>query len=65
MKIKIAVEARIDARDRRRCLTTCERFHGYPFSDGHWCDVYDMDLDEDSHGRPLRCRECLRSEVKP
>ena len=70
MKIKIAVEARVSA-DRKRCLEMC------PGSSWRWspmddvvrtvpfCSAYGYHLDIDHLGRPLRCRACLRAEVKP
>jgi len=78
MKIKVAVEARIDARDRRRCLQSCPQLGEYPFGPGFYCQAkwgtvdaawqereeY-YDLDTDSQGHPLRCRMCLRREVSP
>jgi hypothetical protein len=63
MKIKIAVEARIDARDRRRCLTTCWWYEDLTYK--RWCDLHATEIGADSRGRPLRCRECIAREVKP
>lgn len=66
MKIQVAVEARVDARDRRRCLTTCEWCtQDESFVNKAWCELYAKWMKTDSYGRPLRCRECLRREVKP
>jgi len=66
MKIKVAVEARIDARDRRRCMESCPWFRKYPFAEGNfWCEAYCADLAAPSLYRPLRCRMCLRNEVRP
>jgi hypothetical protein len=64
MKIKIAVEARIDARDRRRCKLGGQMRCQW-LAVGRQCDLFDIDLDTDSRGRPLRCRECIAREVKP
>jgi len=60
MKIKIAVEAKVSA-DRKRCLDTCWWLvRHYP-----WCRAFHADLQSDPLGRPLRCRACLRNEVRP
>ena len=70
MKIKIAVEARVSA-DRKRCLETCPGFDEYASAMGpdagfRGCRRYNVLLNGRDHlGRPLRCRACLKGEVKP
>jgi len=67
MKAKLALDIRIDARDRRLCLTTCPH---YSMQVGailyyHLCSAFDEHLKctkEDD--QPLRCSQCLRREVK-
>jgi hypothetical protein len=64
MKIKVAIEARIDARDRRLCLESCPWYYpGGSYLEDGWCRVYDAPLKSAPPGRPLRCRQCLNSQV--
>ena len=63
MKIKTAVEARVSA-DRKRCLGSCQG-HDSRWDGTDSCALFDVDLRFDSLGRPLRCAECLKNEVKP
>lgn len=65
MKIKIAVEARVSA-DRKLCLMTCP-WMVWPdwFETDYVCQACGFVLKLDPLGRPLRCRACLRAEVKP
>jgi hypothetical protein len=62
MKIRVVVPARVSA-DRKRCLKTCPGFE-LLYAGNWWCCTFGPTLLTDHLNRPLRCRACLRNEVK-
>jgi hypothetical protein len=64
MKVRIVVEAKVSA-DRKRCLESCG-WLVWPNADSHqFCAAFGPMLKTDRNGYSLRCRACIRNEVKP